>query len=52
MKKFLAVIAILGTIATSCGSPEPTETEPVTTDTNTMNQVDTTTLQPDTTQNQ
>ncbi|MGN6438086.1 MAG: hypothetical protein ACTHMM_16220 [Agriterribacter sp.] len=54
MKKFLAVIAILGTIAVGCSTPEPTATEPSTTDSTTMNQPDTTTqqVQPDTTQNQ
>lgn len=53
MKKFLAVMAILGAIAVGCSTPEPTATEPATTDTTTMTQPDTTTtVQPDTTQNQ
>lgn len=53
MKKFFAVIAIVATIAVSCSTPEPTATDPVTTDSTTMNQADTTTnVQPDTTQNQ
>ncbi|MBX3253185.1 MAG: hypothetical protein KF862_03500 [Chitinophagaceae bacterium] len=53
MKKFVAVIAVLSAIAISCSTPEPTATEPSTTDSTTMNQVDTNTdLQPDTTQQQ
>lgn len=53
MKKFLAVIAISTAIAVGCSTPEPTQSEPSTTDSTTTAQPDTTTTtQPDTTQNQ